>query len=101
MVGQRTNEIGIRMALGASRKRILRMMLVGGLRAPVCGIVIGLSAGALASRVLASFLYGIQPLDAATYGAAAALVLAVCLAAAWFPARRATVVDPMVALRWE
>ena len=100
-VGQRTNEIGIRMALGAGRANILSMVLIGGLRAPVCGVVAGLSVGAFASKVLSSFLYGIQPLDFATYCAAAALVIMVALAAAYFPARRATAVDPMVALRWE
>jgi len=100
-VGQRTNEIGIRMALGAGRADILRMVLLGGLRAPLCGVVIGLSVGALASKVLASFLYGITPLDLTTYCAAAALVVVVAVAAAYFPARRATAVDPMVALRWE
>lgn len=100
-VGQRTNEIGIRMALGAERGDILRMVLVGALRAPVCGAVAGLCAGALASKVLASFLYGITPLDVGTYCAAAALVMAVAAAAAYFPARRAMAVDPMVALRWE
>jgi len=100
-VGQRTNEIGIRMALGAERGDILRMVLVGGLRAPVCGAVAGLCAGALASKVLASFLYGVTPLDVGTYCAAAALVMAVAAAAAYFPARRARAVDPMVALRWE
>jgi putative ABC transport system permease protein len=100
-VGQRTNEIGIRMALGAERADILRMVLLAGLVAPVCGIAVGLSAGAVASKVLASFLYGINPLDLGTYGAAAALVLAVAAAAAYFPARRAMAVDPMAALRWE
>jgi putative ABC transport system permease protein len=100
-VGQRTHEIGIRMALGAGRADILRMVLVGGMRAPVCGVIAGLSGGALASRVLASFLYGIKPLDLGTYCAAAALVLTVAAAAAYFPARRAMAVDPMVALRWE
>ena len=100
-VGQRTNEIGIRMALGAGSADILRMVLLGGLRAPLCGVIAGLSIGALASKVLASFLYGIKPLDLGTYGAAALLVLLVAVAAAYFPARRATAVDPMVALRWE
>jgi len=100
-VGQRTNEIGIRMALGAGRADILRMVLIGGLRAPVCGVVIGLSVGALASKVLVSFLYAIQPLDLATYCAAAALIIVVALAAAYLPARRASAVDPLVALRWE
>jgi putative ABC transport system permease protein len=100
-VGQRTHEIGIRMALGAGRANILSMVLIGGLRAPVCGVVAGLSVGAFASKVLASFLYGIQPLDLGTYCAAAALVIIVALAAAYVPARRATAVDPMVALRWE
>ncbi len=100
-VGQRTNEIGIRMALGAGRPDILRMVLLGGLRAPLCGVVAGLLVGALASKVLPSFLYGVTPLDPGTYGAAAILLLAVAAAAAYFPARRATRVDPMVALRVE
>lgn len=100
-VGQRTNEIGIRMALGAGRADILSMVLIGGLRAPVCGAAIGLSVGAFASKVLASFLYGVTALDLWTYCAAVALVLVAALAAAYLPARRATAVDPMVALRWE
>jgi ABC-type antimicrobial peptide transport system permease subunit len=89
------------MELGAGRAEILRMVLIGGLRAPVCGVVAGLSAGALAGKVLAGFLYGVKPLDLATYCAAGALVLVVALAAAYFPARRATAVDPMAALRWD
>ena len=100
-VGQRTSEIGIRMALGATRGDILRMVLFGGLSAPLCGVAIGLAAGALASKALASFLYGIKPLDPATYCAAAAAVIVVALAAAYLPARRATRVDPLVALRCE
>jgi putative ABC transport system permease protein len=100
-VAQRTNEIGIRMALGASRGDTLRMIIGEGMALTGVGIAIGI-AGALAlTRVLNSFLFEIKPNDPLTFaGVATALVLA-ALAACWIPARRAMRVDPMVALRHE
>ena len=100
-VTRRTREIGIRMALGAARAQVLRMVL----RLGVLLAVIGLLAGGLAAwgvtRYLESFLYGVQPFDPLTLAAVAALLLAVALAACYLPARRATRVDPLTALRCE
>ncbi|MGH9519880.1 MAG: FtsX-like permease family protein, partial [Terriglobales bacterium] len=100
-VTRRTREIGIRMALGAARAQVLGMVL----RLGVLLAVIGLIAGGLAAwgltRYLASFLYGVNPFDPLTLAAVAALLLAVALAACYLPARRATRVDPLAALRCE
>lgn len=100
-VSQRTNEIGIRMALGAEPRRVLRMVLREASWLGVLGVVAGL-AGALAlGRVIGAMLYGLKPWDPATLAASALLLLAVALAAGWLPARRAAGVDPMRALRHE
>jgi predicted permease len=100
-VSQRTNEIGIRMALGAERHRVLRMVLGEASWMAVLGVAAGV-AGALAlSRLIASMLYGLKPYDPATFIASAVLLLAVGLGASFIPARRAANVDPMRALRHE
>jgi len=100
-VGQRTREIGIRMALGAERGAVLNMVLRHGIALMVLGIGLGLiGAGALA-RYLSGMLFDLTPLDPATYGAVGLLFTAVALVASYFPARRATSVDPMAALRHE
>ena len=100
-VSQRTNEIGIRMALGAEPGRVLRMVLREASWLGLLGVVAGL-AGALAlGRVIGAMLYGLKPWDPATLGASAVLLLVVALAAGWVPARRAAGVDPMRALRHE
>jgi putative ABC transport system permease protein len=100
-VARRTQEIGVRMALGAARANVLRMVLRQGLTLVACGAVIG-AAGALgAVRVIASELYGVKSGDPWTFFGGAALILIVGCLACWVPARRATQVDPIVALRYE
>lgn len=100
-VAQRTNEIGIRMAMGARPERILRMVLAEAFWLSAMGIVAGV-AGALAiGRLIASMLYGLKPWDPATFVASALLLILVAAVASWIPARRAASVDPMRALRCE
>lgn len=100
-VSRRTNEIGIRMALGAQPGRVLRMVLAEASWMVAIGIAVG-ACGALAlGRLVASMLYGLKPSDPGTLTAAAMLLLVVALAASWIPARRAARVDPMKALRHE
>ena len=101
LVAQRTQEIGIRMAIGASRKQVLWLILRYGMEATLMGIAIGLGAGLGLTRLIASMLYGIAPTDPFTFATAAVVLLAVALGACVIPALRATKVDPMVALRYE
>ena len=100
-VSQRTNELGVRMALGAEPRSILRMILGEGAVMAAIGLVIGGLLSAPLSRMLTGLLFGVQPLDVPTIAASAALLVVVALAAAWVPARRAMAVEPMVALRRE
>ena len=100
-VAQRTQEIGIRMALGADRQAVVRMVVGQAMRLTVIGAGIGLAAAYALTRVMASVLFNVSPNDPPTY-AGVALILAVSsILAAWLPAHRATRVDPMVALRYE
>jgi putative ABC transport system permease protein len=100
-VAQRTNEFGIRMAMGASQRDVLKMVLGQGLLLGLIGVAIG-AAGALAlTRLIRGLLFGISSFDPVTFVMMAALLTAVTLIACWAPARRATRVDPMVALRYE
>ncbi len=100
-VNRRTGEIGIRMALGAERGRIARMVLRETLVLVACGVAAGVPAAALASRLIASQLFGLKPDDPLTFAAACAVMTLVTLIASYVPARRAASVDPMQALRSE
>ena len=100
-VTQRTHEIGIRMALGAERSDVLRMVVRQGLRLAGLGTGIGVAAALGVTNVLRSMLFGVQPIDPLTYLTVAAALLTVSLLASYIPARRATKVDPTVALRYE
>jgi ABC-type antimicrobial peptide transport system permease subunit len=100
-VAQRTNEIGIRMALGAQSRDVLRMVTLAGLRLALAGALIG-SVGAFAlTRTLSGLLFGVSSVDPVTFAAMAAALIAVTMLACYFPARRASKVDPLVALRYE
>ena len=98
---QRTREIGIRMAIGATPGDILKMVLRQGLGTVGIGLLAGLAAAFAGTRLLADLFYGVTPNDPVTYAAVAALLLAVVLLACWIPARRATRVSPVIALRFE
>jgi len=100
-VAQRTHEIGIRMALGATRENVLQLVLKGGLRIVAGGLLCGALGAVLSNRLFIALLFGVKPLDAVSFVAAAGLLLLVSLLASYIPARRATQVDPMVALRYE
>lgn len=100
-VTQRTHEIGVRMALGADRRDVLRMVLGRGLAIVLVGAGVGLGAALLLSRMMESLLFGVTARDALTFGAVPVVLATVALFAAWLPARRATKVDPIIALRYE
>jgi putative ABC transport system permease protein len=100
-VTQRTSEIGIRVTLGAQPADVFRTVVGEGLRYALLGVAIGVAAGLVLTRLLASFLYGVSAYDPATFLAVAILLTAVSAAASYFPARRATRVDPIIALRYE
>jgi len=98
-VGQRTREIGIRLALGAKRGEVLRMVMTQAGRLAITGVALGLGAAVLASRALRSQLFEIAPTDVLTYAVVGIGLLIVALAASWIPARRASRIDPLAALR--
>jgi predicted permease len=100
-VTQRRREIGVRMALGAERRDVLRLVLTRALRVVVAGLIVGLAGAAGVTRVLQRFLFGVTPTDPIVFTIVTLLLLAVGLMAAWLPARRATRIDPWAALRAE
>ena len=101
LVNRRTREIGIRVAVGADRARVLRMILASGLRLSLTGIAIGIVTAIPIAQILRGLLHGVTPADPATYVAVTAGLCAVALAASLVPALRATRVDPVVALKAE
>jgi putative ABC transport system permease protein len=98
-VAQRTQEIGVRMALGADARSVIALMLGTAMRSVAIGVAAGVVAGLAAVRLLTTFLFGVKPLDVTAFGGAVAVLVAVALLAAYVPARRASRVDPLVALR--
>jgi putative ABC transport system permease protein len=101
LIGQRTREIGIRMALGAARRDVLGLVLVNSLKSVLPGVLFGIAGALLLSRLLAAQLYGVAPTDPATFAVVTTLLIAVALLASWLPARRAANVEPIVSLKTE
>ena len=101
ITSERTGEIGVRMALGAQRERVLRLMLGDGLRPAFYGLVLGLFASIGAVRLIQSMLYGTRPLDPGIFAAVAATLMSIAALACLVPAWKASRVDPMQALRNE
>jgi len=101
VVGQRTKEIGIRMALGAQRAAVLKLVLRQGAVVVAIGIAVGVAGAAALTRYLAAMLYGLTALDVTTFAVVAAAFAAVAMIAAYLPARRATTINPLAALRYE
>jgi len=100
-VAQRTHEIGIRLALGAQRGDVFKLVIGQGLVLALIGVLLGAAGAFGVTRVIVGLLYNVSPTDSATFIVVSVLVTTVALLACWLPARRATKVDPLVALRYE
>jgi len=100
-VSERTHEFGIRLALGALPADVLRLVTTLGLKLTMIGVMVGIVLSLGLARLISDFLVGVKPTDPLTYAAVAIVLIAVALLACYIPARRATKVDPMVALRYE
>jgi putative ABC transport system permease protein len=98
-ISQRTKEIGIRIALGATRRDVSQLVVSHTLMPTVIGVTVGVAGAAIATKLVASMVYGLTPLDPTTFGVAVFVLIAVALGATWLPARRATRMDPLIALR--
>ena len=100
-ISQRTREIGIRIALGASRRHVVRLSVGAGLVPAVVGAAAGVPAAAVTARAIQSWLYGVEPIDAVTFAAVSAVLILASAVASWIPAQRAARIEPAAALRAE
>jgi ABC-type antimicrobial peptide transport system permease subunit len=100
-VSERTQEIGIRMALGAQKRDVMQLFVTWGIRLAIAGIAVGLAGAAGLTRLMKSLLFGVSPLDPLTLTTMPVLLFAAALLACWIPASRAAKADPKIALRYE
>jgi putative ABC transport system permease protein len=100
-VAQRTREIGVRMALGARSGDVLRLVMGQGMKLALAGVALGLVASVALTRTIKSLLFGVSTIDPVTFAALPLLVMLIGMLACWIPARRATRVDPLIALKYE